>query len=119
MRRRPLCFLCIALVVLNFVFLASGGQTESPDAFSLSDQSGDSYVTLYGEIYQCEYTNERPILYLKQTVLSEISTNINKENKNTEDKSDYFLSYNLKSASDNKYSNQKFQIKLNTDITKD
>ena len=85
MRKRPLCFLCVALVVLNFVFIASGGQTESPDVFSFSDESGDLYVTLYGEIYQCEYSNERQILYLKQTVLSAISTNFEEVNKDTED----------------------------------
>lgn len=82
MRKRPLCFLCIALVVLNFIFVTSGDLMESPDVFSLSDRNNNSYVTIYGEIYQCEYSNERQILYLKQTVLSENSQN-NTESNNT------------------------------------
>lgn len=76
MRRRPLCFLCIALVVLNFIYITSGDGNASPDVFSFSEQSTQSYVTVYGEIYQCEDAQEQQILYLKQTVLSEINSNV-------------------------------------------
>lgn len=71
MRKRPLCFLCIVLVVINIILLASGDVIESPDAFSLSEQNAHSFSTIYGEVYQCEHTKGQQILYLKQTVLSD------------------------------------------------
>lgn len=81
MKKRPLCFLCMVLIVMNLLFLTSGDLLKSPDAFSQEEQTQDSDSIVYGEIYQCKLLNEYLILYLKQTVLSAKSTNSKKDQK--------------------------------------
>ncbi len=81
MRKRPLCFLCIALIGLNLLILASGDRFKSPDVFLFPEQNPDPQVVICGEIYQCEYSKERLILYLKQTILSDKSQILNKSIK--------------------------------------
>lgn len=69
MRRRPLCFLCIVLVILNYVLIVSGDFSKSPDIL-FSEAIDQKSVTVYGEIYQCEYKEGQQTIYLKETVLS-------------------------------------------------
>lgn len=66
MRKRPLCFLCLILVLLMWILKTS------EDSISSEVYDSES-VLIYGKIYQCEYKEEHLILYLKQTVLSEFS----------------------------------------------
>ena len=86
MRRRPLCFLCIVLVVLNYIFLTSGDLQKSPDVLSFLGADAQSDITIYGEIYQCEYKEDKQIIYLKQAVLSKgiHSKNIRQSTKDTQ-----------------------------------
>lgn len=86
MRRRPLCFLCIVLVVLNYIFLTSGDLQKSPDVLSFLGADAQSDITIYGEIYQCEYKEDKQIIYLKQAVLSKgiQSKNIRQSTKDTQ-----------------------------------
>lgn len=66
MKKRPLCMICMVVVLLMWMVQASGG--ENPlEACELKN------VTIYGKIYQCEYKEKKQILYLKQTVLSDKS----------------------------------------------
>lgn len=71
MRRRPLCFLCIVLVILNYVLVTSGDFSKSPDVFLFLKDLDEQTVRIYGEVYQCEYKEEKQILYVKETVLME------------------------------------------------
>lgn len=80
MKKRPLCFMCAALVLLNFLIMTSGGQDRSPDDLSFL-KTYDSEITVYGEVYQCDNTKEQQILYLKQTILSETFPKSNENNK--------------------------------------
>lgn len=80
MRKRPLCFMCAALVLLQFLIISSGGHKGSPDVLSFSKER-DSIITVYGEVYQCDDTKEQQILYLKQTILSETFPKSNENNK--------------------------------------
>lgn len=66
MKKRPLCFICIVLILMMWILQASKGA-------DLSEACELKNVTVYGKIYQCEYKDEKQILYLKQTVLSESS----------------------------------------------
>lgn len=66
MKKRPLCMICMIVVLLMWMIQASKG--ENPvEACELKN------VTIYGKIYQCEYKEKKQILYLKQTVLSDKS----------------------------------------------
>ncbi len=69
MRKRPLCFLCIVLILIMWILEMSGDDLTSPDDIS----SEFSEVTIYGKIYKCEYKEEKLILYLKQAVLPDNS----------------------------------------------
>ena len=82
MRKRPLCFLCIVLVVINFVFITAGDSIKSPAVF-LSMEHKTDQVTILGEVYQCEYKENRQVIYLKQTVLSDVSVDRCNEREET------------------------------------
>lgn len=69
MRKRPLCFLCIVLILIMWILEMSGDDLSSPDVI-FSDLAE---VTIYGKIYKCEYKEEKLILYLKQAVLPDNS----------------------------------------------
>ena len=72
MKKRPLCVSCILLIVLAGIIRLSGYSLGIPDNRNLTeDQFGA--CTVSGRIYQREYKDEKLILFLKQTVLSENS----------------------------------------------
>lgn len=66
MRKRPLCFFSIALVLIMWILQTSGERLVSSDVFYPKEEE----VLLYGTVYRCEYTSGKQILYLKQAVLS-------------------------------------------------
>ena len=71
MKKRPLCVSCILLIVLAGIIRLSGYSLGIPDNRNLTeDQFGA--CTVSGRIYQREYKDEKLILFLKQTVLSDL-----------------------------------------------
>lgn len=68
MKKRPLCFICMVLILIMWILQAS-------ENVGFSEACEFKNITAYGKIYRCEYKNEKQILYLKQTVLSDFSQN--------------------------------------------
>ena len=76
MRKRPLCIICITLVMIMWILYTSGGLDHLSDVSFLSDDS----VAILGKIYQCEYENNKQVLYLNQTSLFVNSQNVKLNN---------------------------------------
>lgn len=71
MKKRPLCLLCMILVICMCIFRASVGSWETSDVPDLpGGQAEAAPLRLTGQIYRCEYKEDKLILFLKQTILS-------------------------------------------------
>lgn len=77
--KRPLCYVCVALVVTVFIYLVF-----NPLPLINIDDIEGSWVTFQGNVYQKEYKGEKLILYLNQVKVYE-STECDFSKKDSQD----------------------------------
>lgn len=68
MKKRPLCYVCLAILIIQSVrLIVTGGhcQTSVPASSIFKEVKNQQYVTIQGELYRKSSTEKNQILYLK------------------------------------------------------